>query len=105
LVGVINVLQIALSHGWERPRAKRVSPLSEEKMAMAVLFAKGAHVVWRWGAHEAEGIVAEAFTRRVRRTIKGKTVIGNGTPEEPAYFIRQGDGGRVLRSQSELSAA
>jgi len=71
-------------------------------MAMAAIFEKGTHVAWTWGAHEAEGIVAETFTRRVRRVIKGKTVIRNGTEEEPAYLVRQADGGRVLKSQSEL---
>lgn len=66
---------------------------------------KGAHVTWRWGAHQAEGIVAEVFTRRVKRTIKGKTIVRNGSEAEPVYLVRQVDGGRALKSASELSKA
>jgi hypothetical protein len=65
----------------------------------------GTHVAWRWGAHQAEGIVAEIFTRRVRRTIKGKTIIRNGSEAEPVYLVRQADGARALKSASELAPA
>ena len=68
-------------------------------------FSKGDHVTWRWGAHEAEGIVAQIFTARVRRTIKGKTIVRNASDAEPAYLVRQADGGRALKSASELSKA
>ena len=66
---------------------------------------KGTHVTWRWGAYEAEGVVAEIFTRRVRRVIKGKAVVRNATQDDPAYLVRQADGNKALKSGSELSAA
>jgi hypothetical protein len=72
---------------------------------MAAHFEKGDHVRWPWGAHHAEGIVAQKFTARVKRTIKGKAIIRNATPEEPAYLVRQTDGARALKSQSELTRA
>ena len=65
-------------------------------------FHKGDHVRWIWGAYEAEGIVAQKFTARVKRTIKGKAIIRNATEDEPAYLVRQSDGGRALKSGSEL---
>lgn len=67
-------------------------------------FHKGDHVRWTWGAHEAEGIIAQTFTSRVKRTIKGKTIIRNATEDEPAHLVTQ-DGGRVLKSASELRKA
>ena len=63
---------------------------------------KDSEVTWTWGAHEAHGKVAEIFTRRVQRTIAGKKIVRNGTPEEPVYLVEQTDGGRALKSKSEL---
>jgi hypothetical protein len=72
---------------------------------MTMHFGKGTHVTWRWGAHQAEGIVAEAFTRRVKRKIAGKVIVRNGSEEEPVYLVRQADGGKALKSASELTRA
>ena len=66
-------------------------------------FHKGDHVRWTWGANQAEGVVAQSFTSRVKRTIKGKAIIRNATEDEPAYLVKQQDGGRALKSASELS--
>lgn len=63
---------------------------------------RGAKVHWNWGAHEAEGKVAERFEEKVTRTIKGAKVTRNATPDEPAYLVKQEDGGRALKSESEL---
>ncbi|MDG2530120.1 DUF2945 domain-containing protein [Caulobacter endophyticus] len=71
---------------------------------MARHFSERATVTWRWGAHEARGKVLQRFDRRVTRTIKGEKITRNGSPEEPAYLVGQADGGRVLKSESELSA-
>lgn len=65
-------------------------------------FSKGAKVAWTWGAHQAQGEVVEAFTRKVSRTLKGAKVTREGSQDEPAYLIRQEDGDRVLKSHSEL---
>jgi len=68
-------------------------------------FSKGDKVSWTWGANTARGEVAERFERRVQRTIKGQRIVRNGSPSEPAYLVTQDDGGRALKSQSELHAA
>lgn len=69
---------------------------------MAEHLSKGDRVRWSWGAHEAEGVVAQRFTRRVKRKIAGTTVIRNASEDDPAYLVRQADGGRALKSASEL---
>lgn len=51
-------------------------------------FEKGTHVRWSWGTHEAEGIVAQSFTARVKRTIKGKTIVRNASEDEPVYLVK-----------------
>ena len=38
-------------------------------------------------AYDAEGIVAEAFTERVRRTIKGTSIVHNAGTDIPAYLV------------------
>lgn len=50
----------------------------------------------------AEGKVAEVFTERVERKIKGAHVVRNGEPDNPAYLIRQDSGAEVLKKHSEL---
>jgi hypothetical protein len=65
-------------------------------------FRKGAAVTWKWGAHKAEGKVAETFTEDVTRTIKGETIKRKASKAEPAYLVEQEDGGRALKSHSEL---
>ena len=67
-------------------------------------FSKGDKVSWTWGAHTAHGEVAERFERRVQRTIKGEKVVRNASRGEPAYLVTQDDGGRALKSGSELHA-
>jgi hypothetical protein len=64
--------------------------------------AKGTKVEWKWGGNTAEGKVAESFEKPVERTIKGTKVKRNASKEEPAYLVKQEDGGRVLKSGSEL---
>lgn len=69
---------------------------------MSGYFSKGDKVSWTWGAHTAHGQVAERFERRVRRAIKGETIVRNASHDEPAYLVTQEDGGRALKSGSEL---
>jgi hypothetical protein len=44
----------------------------------------------------------EVFNEDVERKIEGSTIKRKASPEEPAYLIVQEDGGRVLKSHSEL---
>ncbi len=65
-------------------------------------FTKGDTVSWSWGSGTATGTVAEAFTDKVTRTIKGSEITRDASAEDPAYLIEQEDGDRVLKSASEL---
>ncbi len=55
------------------------------------------------GLLDRRGDVAEIFTEKVTKTIKGKRVTRNASREEPAYLVTQEDGGRALKSASELN--
>jgi hypothetical protein len=63
---------------------------------------KGDKVRWTWGQGEATGTIEDIFERRVTRRIKGKSITRNGSPDQPAILIRQDDGDRVLKLQSEV---
>ncbi len=65
---------------------------------------KGTAVRWHWGSGTAEGEVEAVFTKPVSRMIKGKRIHRNASEEKPAYLVRQEDGARVLKSQSELES-
>ncbi len=71
---------------------------------MSNAFRKGQAVKWEWGQGTAKDKVADKFTRRVQRTIKGSKVVKNGTEDNPAYLVEQDDGDQVLKRGSELSA-
>lgn len=68
-------------------------------------FAKNDKVTWNWGNGTAEGVIAEVFTEKVTRRIKGKDITRNASRDEPAYLVRQEDGDTALKSASELSKA
>jgi len=63
---------------------------------------KGDTVHWNWGASEAEGKIEKKHTETVTKTIKGSKVKRKASKDEPAYDVKQKDGGRVLKSESEL---
>lgn len=63
---------------------------------------KGDSVWWRWASGTAEGTIVAVHTERVERTIKGKRIVRNGTPENPALEIEQGSGAAVLKLASEV---
>ena len=65
----------------------------------------GTRVRWTWGSSTAEGTVTAVHHDRVTRTIKGATVTRDATADDPAYDIEQDDGGRVLKSRSEVERA
>lgn len=72
---------------------------------MSNSYAKGSKVAWKWGQGNATGTVVDRFERRVQRTIKGSTIVRNGSKDNPAYLIEQDDGDRVLKEGSELTKA
>lgn len=65
----------------------------------------GDAVEWRWGRSKAQGTVKRRFTNDVTRQIKGKRITRKADRGEPAFLIGQADGGRVLKSQSEVTKA
>ena len=68
-------------------------------------YRKGTKVSWKWGTGKGEGKVAESFTEDVERKIDGSTIKRKASKDEPAYLIEQEDGGKVLKSHSELDKA
>lgn len=66
---------------------------------------EGTHVRWAWGNGHAEGVVREHHTERVERTIEGTRLARNGSDEDPALVIEQGDGQTVLKLRSEVQRA
>ncbi|AMR34300.1 hypothetical protein A0256_24025 [Mucilaginibacter sp. PAMC 26640] len=63
---------------------------------------KGDTVHWKWGASEAEGKIEAKHTETVSKTIKGSMVKRKATKDEPAYDVKQENGSKVLKSESEL---
>lgn len=72
---------------------------------MSQKFDEGDEVEWNWGNGTGTGTVETVYTRKTTRKIDGNEVTREASEDEPAYFIKQDDGGEVLKSQSELSKA
>jgi hypothetical protein len=68
-------------------------------------YSKGDRVTWNWGSGTAEGTVQATYTEEVTKTINGNEVTRDASTDNPAYLIQQDDDDRVLKSESELSAA
>ncbi|SDD66244.1 Protein of unknown function [Mucilaginibacter pineti] len=66
---------------------------------------KGDNVTWKWGKYEAEGKIVNKHEEPVSKTIKGAKVKRDASKTEPAYEIQQKDGGKVLKSESEIKKA
>jgi hypothetical protein len=63
----------------------------------------GTSVEWKWGKGTGTGQIKQSFTDDVERTIEGAVIKRKASKEEPAYLIEQQDGGKVLKSHSELT--
>jgi hypothetical protein len=72
---------------------------------MTKAYATGSKVTWSWGKGEATGKIAQTFTKRVQRTIKGAKITRRATEDNPAYLVEQEDGAKALKSHSELEKA
>jgi hypothetical protein len=68
-------------------------------------YRKGTNVAWTWGSGTGRGKVEAIFTDDVERQIAGSLVKRRASKAEPAYLLRQEDGGHVLKSESELRKA
>ncbi|WP_265564492.1 hypervirulence associated TUDOR domain-containing protein [Sphingomicrobium arenosum] len=67
-------------------------------------FQTNQYVKWDWGNGTGCGQIEERFEREVTRTIDGNEVTRDGSEDNPAYLIKQDDGGKVLKKGSELEA-
>ena len=63
---------------------------------------KGDTVHWNWGKSEAEGKVEKVDTEPVEKTIKSAKVKRNASEEKPALEIKQENGSKVIKSESEV---
>jgi hypothetical protein len=66
---------------------------------------EGTKVKWSWGNGTAEGKVQSTFTKKVTRTIEGNEVTRDGEEGNKALYIKQEDGGSVLKLESEVERA
>jgi len=66
---------------------------------------KGTEVEWKYGKGTATGKVEEKFTEKVTKQIKGKKITRNATEDEPAYLVKQEDGAKALKKDSEVHKA
>ena len=66
---------------------------------------KGSNVKWSWGNGSATGKVEETFSEEVSRTIDGNKVTRKGESGNKALLIKQEDGGKVLKLESEVEKA
>ena len=63
---------------------------------------KGDKVHWNWGSGEAEGKIEQKHTEPVTKTVKGAKFKRNASKDEPAFEVKQANGSKVLKSESEL---
>lgn len=63
---------------------------------------KGDKVHWNWGKSQAEGKIESKSEKPITKKIKGTEVKRNASEDEPAYVIKQENGNKVLKSESEL---
>lgn len=62
----------------------------------------GTKVKWDWGNGTAHGKVEETFNKEITRTIDGSEVTKKGKEGNKALLIKQDDGDKVLKLESEV---
>jgi hypothetical protein len=63
---------------------------------------EGDYVEWDWGNGTGHGAIQTVYTTKTTKTIKGSEITRDADRDNPAYLIEQSDGGRVLKSHSEI---
>ncbi|AVR45792.1 hypothetical protein C7S20_11320 [Christiangramia fulva] len=63
---------------------------------------KGSKVSWKWGSGTASGEVIKTYKQKVTKTIKGSKITRNGEEGNKALYIKQHDGDKVLKLESEI---
>lgn len=70
---------------------------------MSKTFSVNQKVQWNWGDGTASGYIRRVYKDKITKTLKGTEVTRNADSQNPAYLIEQQDGGKVLKSHSEIS--
>lgn len=65
-------------------------------------FKAGDHVAWQWAGGLAQGMVRDVQPTRTEIVSKGKTIVRNGTADNPALVIDHQSGSPVLKLASEV---
>ncbi len=66
---------------------------------------EGDRVEWDWGDGRGTGTIINVYQQKTTVTIKATEVTRKASADCPAYLIEQNDGDKVLKSESEVSAA
>ena len=66
---------------------------------------KGTEVKWKWGSGSATGKVENTYEESVTRKIDGNEVTRKGSKDNKALYIKQKDGSKVLKLESEVERA
>ena len=72
---------------------------------MADGYSEGTKVEWDWGNGTGTGKIEKVYTQKQTLKIEGSEVTRDASEDEPAYKIKQDDGGTVLKSHSEVRKA
>lgn len=64
----------------------------------------GSKIQWQWLGGVIKGTVKEVHLEPVTKTIKGKNIKRNGSPEKPAYLVESEAGNLALKLHTELSS-
>lgn len=66
---------------------------------------EGSKVSWKWGNGEAEGKVTKTYAEAVTITIDDSEITRKGENGNKALLIKQEDGSKVLKLESEVSSS
>ncbi len=62
----------------------------------------GDQVGWQWGAGLATGEILGIHHERTQIESKGKVIVRNGSPDEPAIVIKSVNGSKVVKLKREI---
>lgn len=66
---------------------------------------EGSTVKWKWGNGTATGEVVSTYSKKVTKTIDGSEITRDGEEGNKALYIKQEDGSKVLKLESEVEKA
>lgn len=66
---------------------------------------EGSKVSWKWGNGKASGEVVSTYKKKVTKTIDGSEITREGEESNKALYIKQSDGSKVLKLESEVEKA